>query len=206
MAQEALDTADSVAVDTLAAQAAIVGAEAAQDAAELAQAAAEAAQVAAEAAQATSPAYDSTVGEALNYVRLNAGETAMEFRTPGEVLGDIGAQAYDADTAKTDVAQTFTISQKGTQTTDDDLSFNLATTNFFKCTPSAGGALTFTNIPTGQSGMVLLVNGSNYAITAAATTKVGATTLATISATGTYLLSYYADGTNVFVVNSGALA
>jgi hypothetical protein len=118
----------------------------------------------------------------------------------------VTVQGYDADTAKTDVAQTFTISQKGTQTTDNDLSFNLAATNFFKCTPGAGGALTFTNIPTGQSGMVLLVNGSNYAITAAATTKVGATTLATISATGTYLLSYYADGTNVYVVNSGALA
>ncbi|NBW20009.1 MAG: hypothetical protein EBR82_69770 [Caulobacteraceae bacterium] len=79
-------------------------------------------------------------------------------------------------------------------------------TNNFKCTPSAGGALTFTNITAGQSGFILLVNGSNYSITAAATTKMATGALTTISATGTYLLSYFSDGTNVYVVNSGALA
>jgi hypothetical protein len=66
--------------------------------------------------------------------------------------------------------------------------------------------LTFTNITSGQTGNIILVNGSNYAITAAATTKVSATCLATISATGTYWLSYYSDGTNVYVANTGALA
>jgi hypothetical protein len=115
-------------------------------------------------------------------------------------------QAYDVDTAKTDVTQTFTTPQRGTQTTDNDLSFNLATTNFWNCTPSGGGALTFTNIPTGQGGTIKFVNGSNYAITAAATTKVTSTFLATISATGTYILSYYADGTNVYVSTAGAMA
>jgi hypothetical protein len=80
-------------------------------------------------------------------------------------------------------------------------------TNNFLCTPSAGFALTFTNITAGQSGNIILVNGSNYAITAAAATKVASTTLATISATGTYWLSYYSpDGTNVYVANTGALA
>jgi hypothetical protein len=79
-------------------------------------------------------------------------------------------------------------------------------TNNFSCTPTAGGALTFTNITSGQSGFILLVNNSNYAITAAATTKVASTTLATISATGTYLLSYWSNGTNVYVTNSAALA
>jgi hypothetical protein len=122
--------------------------------------------------------------------------------------GDIGVtvQGYDADTAKTDVAQTFTVSQRGTITTDNDLSFDLNATNNFKCTPSAGGTLTFTNITAGQSGFILLINGSNYAITAAATTKVGSNTLFTISTTGTYLLSYLSDGTNVYIVNSGVLA
>jgi hypothetical protein len=80
------------------------------------------------------------------------------------------------------------------------------TASNFKTTPSAGGALTFTNITSGQTGNIILVNGSNYAITAAATTKVSATCLATISATGTYWLSYYSDGTNVYVANTGALA
>jgi hypothetical protein len=79
-------------------------------------------------------------------------------------------------------------------------------TNNFKCTPTGSFTLTFTNITAGQSGFILLVNGSNYTVSAAATTKVVSGTLTTISATGTYLLSYFSDGTNVFVVNSGALA
>jgi hypothetical protein len=111
-----------------------------------------------------------------------------------------------AVSAKTDTLQTFTASQRGTVTTDNDLSFDMAVTNNFKCTPASGGTLTFTNITAGQSGFILLVNGANYAIAAAATTKVGASTLATISATGTYLLSYFSDGTNVYVVASGTLA
>ena len=122
----------------------------------------------------------------------------------------IGAtvQGYDANTAKLNQAQAFTVSQRGTQTTDNDLSFDLNATNNFKCTPSGGGTLTFTNIASaaGQSGHILLVNGSNYAVAAAGTTKVGSSVLTTISASGTYLLAYYCDGTNVYVTASGALA
>jgi hypothetical protein len=104
------------------------------------------------------------------------------------------------------IAQTFTASQRGTVTTDNDGSFDMNVTNNFKCTPTGSFTLTFTNITAGQSGFILLVNGSNYTVSAAATTKVVSGTLTTISATGTYLLSYFSDGTNVFVVNSGALA
>jgi hypothetical protein len=105
------------------------------------------------------------------------------------------------------VLQTFSVSQRGTVTTDNDGSFDMNATNNFLCTPTGGFALTFTNITAGQSGNIILVNGSNYAITAAAATKVASTTLATISATGTYWLSYYSpDGTNVYVANTGALA
>jgi len=103
-------------------------------------------------------------------------------------------------------AQTYTAPQRGTVTTDNDLSFDMSVTNNFKCTPSAGGALTFTNITAGQSGFILLINGSNYSITAAGTTKVAVGALTTISQTGTYLLGYFSDGTNVYVTNSNALA
>ena len=75
------------------------------------------------------PAYPTLTSQALNFVRLNAGETAMEFRTPANVLADIGAEAadgtilkdadigdsvqgYDVDTAKLDVVQTFTAAQE----------------------------------------------------------------------------------------------
>jgi hypothetical protein len=105
------------------------------------------------------------------------------------------------------VAQAFTASQRGAVTTDNDGSFDMNAGNNFLCTPSAGFTLTFTNITTGQSGNIVLVNGSNYAIAAAATVKVASTTLATISTTGTYWLSYYSpDGTNVYVAATGVLA
>jgi hypothetical protein len=115
-------------------------------------------------------------------------------------------QAYNANNAVTNALQTFTLSQRGTVTTDNDGSFDMNVTNNFKCTPTGTFALTFTNITAGQSGYVLLVNTGGHAVTAAATTKVGSTALTTISAAGTYLLSYWTDGTNVYVTNSGALA
>jgi len=124
----------------------------------------------------------------------------------GDLLSAIGSVTI-SNIVQTASAQTFTASQRGTVTTDNDLSFNMATTNNFKCTPTGTGALTFTNITAGQSGYVLLVNSGGYAITAAATTKVGATFLSTVSAAGTYLISYFSpDGTSVYCTASGALS
>jgi hypothetical protein len=108
--------------------------------------------------------------------------------------------------AGTNTAQTFTVSQRATVTTDNDLSFDLSATNNFSCTPSAGGTLTFTNHTAGQSGFIKLVNGSNYAIAAAATTKISTADLTKISATGTYIISYFDDGTNAYCVASASLA
>jgi hypothetical protein len=118
----------------------------------------------------------------------------------------VTVQGFDAATAKTNAAQTFTASQRGTVTADNDLSFDLSVTNNFSCTPTGAGTLTFTNRTAGQSGFVLLINTGGHTISAHANTKVSATALATISAAGTYLLSYFTDGSNTFVVNSGALA
>jgi hypothetical protein len=122
-----------------------------------------------------------------------------------------GTNAFAAATAGTDYAKpatasTWTASQRGTITTDNDGSFDQSVTNNFVCTPTGTFTLTFTNHTAGQSGYVLLVNTSGYAITAASTTKVGASTLATISAAGTYLLSYLDNGTNAYVTASGALS
>ena len=124
------------------------------------------------------------------------------------VDADIGVtvQGYDADTLKADTADTLTASFRGSVTTDNDLSFDMNATNNFSCTPTANGTLTFTNITAGQSGNIYLVNGSNYAISAASTTYISAADLSAISASGTYYLSYYSpDGTNVMVSASAAV-
>ena len=117
---------------------------------------------------------------------------------------DIGStvQGYDADTLKADVADTLTAPFRGTVTTDNDLSFDQNATNNFSCTPTAGAALTFTNHTAGQSGYILLDNSAGVAITAAATTKINATDLTTISTAGVYLVSYFDNGTNAYITVS----
>ena len=86
---------------------------------------------------------------------------------------------------------------------DNDGSFDLDAGTNFTCTPSANITLTFTNIPDGQSGTIVLVNTGGHTISAASTTKVmGADMLTTITTAGTYVIGYISDGTNVRVYNS----
>jgi len=89
----------------------------------------------------------------------------------------------------------------GTVTTDNDGSFAMSATNNFKCTPTGNFTLTFTSI-VAQSGNILLVNSGGHTVAAHANTKVDANLLATVSTAGTYLLSYFSDGTNVYMTNS----
>ena len=86
--------------------------------------------------------------------------------------GALANATAGTDYAAIGTASTWTASQRGTVTTDNDGSFSMNVTNNFLCTPTGTFALTFTNITAGQSGYVLLVNTGGYAVTAAATTKV----------------------------------
>jgi len=92
-------------------------------------------------------------------------------------------------------------SSRGTLTTDNDGSFNMNESNNFKCTPSGNFALTFTNIAS-QSGNILFINSGGHTVSAHANTKVTGDFLSTVSTAGTYLLSYFSDGTNVYMTNS----
>ena len=132
--------------------------------------------------------------------------TASAARTNLGVAIGSDVQAFDSDNAVTDAAQTFTVSQRGTITTDNDLSFDQNATNNFKCTPSGTGTLTFTNHTSGQSGNILLINSGGHAISLHANTKGDANLASTISTAGTYWLSYFDDGTNAYVVTSAVFA
>jgi hypothetical protein len=129
--------------------------------------------------------------------------TAILKANSGGALANASA---GTDYAGIDTDQTFTGSQRGAVSTANTASFDMNAANNFSCTPTGTVTLTFTNITAGQSGFIKLVNGSNYTIAAASTTKVATGVLTTLSATGTYLLSYFSDGTNVFVTASAALA
>jgi hypothetical protein len=86
---------------------------------------------------------------------------------------DIGTtiQAFDADTAKTDIAQTFTAAQRGTITalTDGEtITPDFATSNFFSVV--LGGNRTIanpTNITAGQGGAIFIVQDATGSRTAA---------------------------------------
>jgi hypothetical protein len=135
--------------------------------------------------------------------------TGVEFpdtttQTTAAIIGT-SVQAYDADTAKLDTIQNYTLPQRSADTVDNDGSFDLNVAQNFTCTPSGNITLTFTNIPDGQSGTIVLINSGGHTITAAATTKVmGEDLLGDVTEAGTYVIGYISDGTNVRVYNSGA--
>lgn len=141
-------------------------------------------------------------------IKINGGSTnfASTFTASPTAERTITVPDASLTLSGINVAQTFTVSQRGTVTTDNDGSFDMNVTNNFQCTPTGTFALTFTNITSGQSGYVLLINTGGHAVTAAATTKVNTSFLATVSTAGTYLLSYFSAGGNVYVTTSGAMA
>ena len=91
----------------------------------------------------------------------------------GASIADIGStiQAFDADTAKTDVAQTYTAAQRGAITTLTDgatVTPDLAASNNYTLT--LGGNRTIanpTNCTAGQSGSIFLVQDGTGSRTAA---------------------------------------
>ena len=97
----------------------------------------------------------------------------------------------------------------GNQETDNDGNFDLATANFFKCTPSGNFTLTLSNPAEGQSGTIMLINTGGHTVSAHASLAINADILTALSTAGTYMLSYYcsaASGNDTILIGStGAL-
>ena len=135
---------------------------------------------------------------------LGATKGGVEYLLPASI--GVTVQAYNAYYAKTNTIQSFTVPQRSTPNTDNDLSFDLNVAQNFSCNMSSAGTLNFTNLVTGQSGTILLTNNSGYAIAKAALVKCDDNFITKVSSAGVYRLSYYTNGTSVYVTTTGALS
>ena len=131
---------------------------------------------------------------------------------------DIIFQQYDGtavmtveDNVSLAINNDVTVAGRGTgnQETDNDGNFDLATANFFKCTPSGDFTLTLTNPAEGQSGTIMLINTGGHTVSAHASIAINADILTALSTAGTYMLNYYcsaSSGDNTILVGAtGAL-
>ncbi len=138
-----------------------------------------------------------------DYLEPPSGTALLKANSGGALANATAGTDY----ASPSTAQTWTLPQRGQITAANTGSFDMNVENNFTCTPTGTVTLTFTNITAGQSGFITLVNGSNYTIAKATAVKVASGLLTTLSATGTYLLSYHSpDGTNVYLTATGALS
>jgi len=91
---------------------------------------------------------------------------------------------------------------------ENDGNIDLAVANNFKVTTGGAFDLTFTNAAVGQSGNILFINSGNHAIGAHTDVLVAPATLTAISATGSFLVTYYCtatSGNNTILVTSSAI-
>jgi hypothetical protein len=95
-----------------------------------------------------------------------------------------------------------------TLTTNLGSGIDLSLGNNFLITTTGDVVLTFTNQIAGQSGTLKFVNDSNRAVTAHTNVAISEADLATISATGTYMVSYFvtaSDAANTILVSASAI-
>ena len=121
--------------------------------------------------------------------------TSVEGRSATELLSDVSS-----------IDNSWTGSQRATTVTDNDGSFSMDAGQNFICTPSGNFDLTFTAITNGQSGFIKLINSGGHTVSLATNSKGDANLATTVTTAGTYLLSYFSDGTDVWLTNSAIYA
>ena len=157
----------------------------------------------------TNPVVGDPVGEGDDHLRLIKAVLQLQF--PNLTAGAVNTtqtemNLLDGVTALVTLAadQSWSGSQRGTPSVVTDGTLDLNTANNFKYTPGAADVLEFTNETSGQSGFITVINPSAYAISLGSEVKKGASW--DVSTAGTYLATYYSDGTNVYVSASEALS
>ena len=118
----------------------------------------------------------------------------------------IAASKLDSNLADRTADAAWTGSQRATAVTDNDMSYDMNAGQNFISTPSGNATLTFTNIANGQSGFLKLINSGGHTISLHSNSKADANLATTVTAAGTYLLSYFSDGTDVWLTNSAIYA
>ena len=156
----------------------------------------------------TNPVVGDPVGEGDDHLRLI--KTVLQTQFPNLTAGAVNTtqtemNLLDGVTALVTLAadQSWSGSQRGTPSTVTDGTLDLDTANNFHYTPGGADTLEFTNEETGQSGFVKVINTSGHVISLGSEVKKGASW--DVSTAGTYLVTYYCDGTNVYVSASEAL-
>lgn len=159
----------------------------------------------------------STQGDLSAY--LTTATAASTYQTQAGMSGYLATgaigttvQAYDVDTAKTDVAQSFTAPQRGSLTTLTissgavAIDFNSGN-NFYLNLNAAVNSLTFSNATAGQTGSIFIRQDAAYALGGwPGTAKFSGGSAPTITATaGKYDRIDYAiyDSSNVHLVWTG---
>ena len=137
-----------------------------------------------------------TAGDGLD---LSTAEFSVDLKSSGGL-------AIDSTELKLDLSQdqSWSGSQRGTPSTVTDGTLDLDTANNFKYTPSGADTLEFSNEEAGQSGFITVINASGHAISLGSEVKKGSSW--DVSTAGTYIVTYYCDGTNVYVSASEALS
>jgi len=161
---------------------------------------------------ATNPLVGDAVGEGDDHLKLI--KAVLQSQFPNLTAGAVNTtqtemNLLDGVTALVSLAtdQSWSGSQRGTpQTITQGTLIDLDTGNNFLWTPAAADELSFANETTGQSGFIKLINPSAYVITKGSEVKASATFLADVTVAGTYLVTYFCDGTDVYVSASAALS
>ena len=157
----------------------------------------------------TNPVVGDPVGEGDDHLRLI--KTVLQTQFPNLTAAAVTSNVTELNLldgvsvlVSLSADQSWSGSQRGTPSTVTDGTLDLDTANNYHYTPGAADTLEFSNEETGQSGFIKVINPSGYTISLGSEVKSGASW--DVSTAGTYLVTYYCDGTNVYVSASEALS